>query len=165
MGILTDDMQRVVREQRLGFVATVCPDGTPNLSPKGTLTVWDDDHLVFADIRSPATLRNLRINPAVEINVVDPIVRKGYRFKGTATVVDRGQLMDEVREFYSSRWIDTGKSMVELELRSFVLIKVEVALPLVSPSYDDPQSTEEEIRAAWWKHYQSLQPKAKTRGK
>ena len=162
MGMLTDDMQRVVREQRLGFVATVCPDGTPNLSPKGTLTVWDDDHLVFADIRSPATLRNLRINPAVEINVVDPIVRKGYRFKGTATVVDRGQLKDEVREFYSSRWIDTGKSMVELELRSFVLIKVEEALPLVSPSYDDPKITEEEIRAAWSKHYQSLLPKAKT---
>ena len=33
---LTDDMQRVVLEQRLGFHATVCPDGTPNLSPKGT---------------------------------------------------------------------------------------------------------------------------------
>jgi len=161
MGILTDDMQRVVREQRLGFVATVCPDGTPNLSPKGTLTVWDDDHLVFADIRSPATLRNLRINPAVEINVVDPILRKGYRFKGKATVVDQGQLKDEVREFYASRWIDTGKSMVELELRSFVLIRVEEALPLVSPSYDDPKVTEEEVRAAWWKHHQSLQPKAR----
>ena len=161
MGILTDDMQRVVREQRLGFVATVCPDGTPNLSPKGTLTVWDDDHLVFADIRSPATLRNLRFNPAVEINVVDPILRKGYRFKGKATVVDQGQLKDEVREFYASRWIDTGKSMVELELRSFVLIRVEEALPLVSPSYDDPKATEEEVRAAWWKHHQSLQPKAR----
>jgi len=23
--------------QRLGFVASVCPDGTPNLSPKGTV--------------------------------------------------------------------------------------------------------------------------------
>jgi predicted pyridoxine 5'-phosphate oxidase superfamily flavin-nucleotide-binding protein len=162
MGMLTDDMQRVVREQSLGFVATVCPDGTPNLSPKGTLTVWDDDHLVFADIRSPATMRNLRINPAVEINVVDPIARKGYRFKGTVTVVDRGQLKEEVREFYSSRWIDTGKGRGELELRSFVLIRVEEALPLVSPSYDDSQTTEEEVRAAWWKHYQSLQSKAKT---
>ena len=161
MGKLSDDMQRVVREQRLGYVATVCPDGTPNLSPKGTLTVWDDDHLVFADIRSPATLRNLRLNPAVEVNVVDPVVRKGYRFKGKATVVDRGPLKEEIREFYASRWIDTGKSMVELELRSFVLIRVEEALPLVSPSYDDPQATEEEVRAAWWKHYQSLQPKAR----
>jgi hypothetical protein len=53
MGILTDDMKRVVREQRLGYIATVCSDGTPNLSPKGTTAVWDDDHLVFADIRSP----------------------------------------------------------------------------------------------------------------
>jgi predicted pyridoxine 5'-phosphate oxidase superfamily flavin-nucleotide-binding protein len=33
-GILTPDMQRVIREQRLGFVATVRPDGGPNLSPK-----------------------------------------------------------------------------------------------------------------------------------
>ena len=48
MGILTEDMKRVVRQQRLGFIATVCPDGSPNLSPKGTATVWDDDHLVFS---------------------------------------------------------------------------------------------------------------------
>ena len=33
---LTQDMKRVVREQRLGFYATVCEDGSPNLSPKGT---------------------------------------------------------------------------------------------------------------------------------
>lgn len=51
MGILTEDMKRVVLEQRLGYVATVCPDGTPSLSPKGTTTVGDDDRLVFADMR------------------------------------------------------------------------------------------------------------------
>ena len=65
MGILTDDMKRIVDEQRLGFVATVCADGTPNLSPKGTTAVWDDDRLVFANIRSPGTLANLRLNPTV----------------------------------------------------------------------------------------------------
>jgi uncharacterized protein len=74
VGILTEDMKRLVSEQRFGFVATLCPDGTPNLSPKGTTAVWDDDHIVFADIRSPATVSNLRRNP---INVVDPMVRKG----------------------------------------------------------------------------------------
>src|SRR5262249_25898407 len=46
--ILTEDMKRVMSEQRLGFVATVCPDGTPSLSPKGTTVVWDDEHLVSA---------------------------------------------------------------------------------------------------------------------
>jgi predicted pyridoxine 5'-phosphate oxidase superfamily flavin-nucleotide-binding protein len=48
MGILTADMRRMVEEQQLGFIATVCADGTPNLSPKGTTAVWDDEHLVFA---------------------------------------------------------------------------------------------------------------------
>src|SRR5215212_12086323 len=80
MGALSLDAQRVVEEQRLGFVATVNEDGTPNLSPKGTVAVLDDDHLVFADIRSPRTVENLRQRPAVEINVIDPILRKGFRF-------------------------------------------------------------------------------------
>ena len=96
MGILTEDMKRLVSEQRLGFVATVCPDGTPNLSPKGTTAVWDDDHIVFADIRSPATVSNLRRNPSTEINVVDPMVRKGYRFKGVASVVTEGALFERI---------------------------------------------------------------------
>ena len=39
---LTPDMKRVIAEQRLAFVATVCPDGTPNLSPKGTIAALDD---------------------------------------------------------------------------------------------------------------------------
>lgn len=30
---LNDDMKRVVAEQQLGIIATVNPDGTPNLSP------------------------------------------------------------------------------------------------------------------------------------
>ncbi len=77
MGILTDDMKRIVHEQRLGYVATLCPDGTPNLSPKGTTAVWDDDHLVLADIRSPQSVQNIEHNPSVEVNVVDPLVRKG----------------------------------------------------------------------------------------
>ena len=103
MGLLTADMKRVVEEQRLGFVATVCPDGTPNLSPKGTTAVWDDDHLVFANIRSPGTLSNLRRNANVEVNVVDPFLRKGYRFKGVASILESGSLYDKAIVFYRER--------------------------------------------------------------
>src|SRR5258705_12524 len=94
--MLTADMKRVVEEQRLGFVATVCPDGTPNLSPKGTTAVWDDEHLVFANMRSPGTIANLRLNPSVEVNIVDPFGRKGYRFKGTASVLESGPAYERV---------------------------------------------------------------------
>jgi hypothetical protein len=151
MGVLTEEMKRLVREQSLGFVATVRPDGTPNLSPKGTTTVWDDDHLVFADIASPQTIENLRHNPSVEVNVVDPIVRKGFRFKGTATVHAEGDaLLDEV-----VAWYGTPDAGIERDLagrvRVIVLVRVERALPLISPVYELGR-TEDEVRA-WWESY------------
>jgi hypothetical protein len=65
MGILTDDMKRLIDEQKLAFHATVCPDGSPNLSPKGSTRVWDDDHLFFADICSPQTTAPL-VSPAYD---------------------------------------------------------------------------------------------------
>jgi uncharacterized protein len=150
MGILTDDMKRVVREQRLGFVATVCPDGTPNLSPKGTTTIWDDDHLVFADIYSPGTVANLLQNPSVEINVVDPDVRKGYRFKGTGAVFTEGARFDEMVAFYRKRG-------TQFPIKSIVLIKVERAEPVISPAYDSG-ATEDEVRSRWQKYRESLHP-------
>jgi hypothetical protein len=51
--MLTADMKHVIREQRLGFVATVNPDGTPNVSPKATFVVLDHATIGFGDIRSP----------------------------------------------------------------------------------------------------------------
>jgi uncharacterized protein len=148
MGILTSDMQRVVREQRLGYVATVCPDGTPNLSPKGTITVWDDDHLIFADIRSPGTVRNLQHNQAIEVNVVDPIVRKGYRFKGTGRVLHDGELFDEIVAFYHRN--GSGSP-----IRAVVLVRVDRALPLTSPAYD-AGATEELVRERWERYYREV---------
>src|SRR5207245_1062732 len=143
-------MKQLVREQSLGFVATVCPDGTPNVSPKGTTTVWDDDHLVFAEIASPQTIENLRSNPAVEVNVVDPILRKGYRFKGTATIHADGELFER-----AIAWYGTPDAGIERDLpgraRAIVLIRVERAEALISPVYSWGQ-TEEEV-SAWWLRY------------
>jgi len=155
VGILTEDMKRVVNEQRLGFVATVCPDGTPNLSPKGTTAVWDDDHIVFADIRSPATVSNLRRNPSTEINVVDPMVRKGYRFKGVASVLTEGTLFERILDFYrAERSLDESR----IKIRSFVMVKIEEALPVVSPAYDLGLS-EEQVREKMQRYFDSLRGK------
>src|SRR2546426_12731946 len=87
---LTEDMKRVVNEQRLGFVASVCPDGTPNLSPKGSTTAWGDEHLMFADICSAGTLTNVQQPGVLPINVADPVARTVYRFKGPAAAYQEG---------------------------------------------------------------------------
>jgi hypothetical protein len=62
------------------------PYNKPNLSSKGSLKVLDDNHLLFADIASPNTTRNLRHNPAIEINIVDPLIRRGFCFKGVTLI-------------------------------------------------------------------------------
>jgi hypothetical protein len=140
MPILTDDMKRVVNDQRLGFVATVGADGTPNLSPKGTTMTWGDA-LVFADIRSPQTIRNLLANSSIEINVVDPIVRKGYRFKGRARILVGGPTFDAIAAAYRDRGVRS-------EFEHLVIVNVERALPVTSPAYDTGAS-EAEVRRAW----------------
>ena len=154
MGILTDDMKRVVRQQRMGFMATVCPDGSPNLSPKGTATVWDDDHLVFADLGSPVTINNLEHNPACEINVLDTYLRKGYRFKGTAQILTEGGLFEEIKEAYG-----TGSHGIQrsgLPSRRYVVITVTKAAPVISPGYT-PGKTEEDMREEWTAYWARVQ--------
>jgi uncharacterized protein len=155
MGILTDDMKRVVREQRLGFVATVCPDGTPNLSPKGTTTVWDDTHLVFAHIYSPGTVENLRHNPAVEINVVDVVTRKGYRFKGTGQLLTDGPVFERIMAMYRGADGHDRLRDADRRVQAVVLVRVERALPLVSPAYDDG-ATQQEVAAHWEQYWAEL---------
>ena len=154
MSILTDDMKRVVREQRLGYIATVCPDGTPNLSPKATMKVWDDDHLVFADLASPGTISNLRQNPAIEINMVDPFVRKGYRFKGTAEVIGSGPVFDDVMTLFADRQ-NGAQSRTAATIRAFVMITVTRALPVISPGYVGGV-TEAQMRKQWEEYYASV---------
>ena len=153
MGILTEDMKRLIREQRLGFMATVNSDGSPNLSPKGTTIVWDDDNLAFADLASPGTMANIKHNPAIEICLVDPFVRKGYRFKGKATILSEGPLFQEVLNTYKNS-VALAERLAST-IRRVVLVKVERALPLISPAYF-PGVTEKQVRTGWEGYWDSV---------
>ncbi len=147
MGLLTNEIKNLIEQQKLGYVATVSPENTPNLSPKGTISVWDEEHLVFADIKSPQTMANLEKNPSLEINVVDPITRKGYRFKGTGTILSSGQEYDKIISYYSNIGIKSKIGRV-------VLIKVSSVNNVTSPLYDLGY-TEEEIKKRWKEYYLS----------
>ena len=127
---LDEDMLAVIAAQRLCFAATVTPGGRPNLSPKGTIRVWDDHHLLFCDIASPGTRANLEQNPWIELNVVDTLSRRGYRFLGRGIVHrDDAVFRDAVAR------IGREEGAV-YPIQAVVLIEVERALPLLSPGYD-----------------------------
>jgi hypothetical protein len=150
--VLTEEMKKFVLEQRLAYHATVNPDSTPNLSHKGTTSVYDDERLFFADIRSPQTVANLRANPAIEVNVVDIFSRRGYRFRGMATVHERGDdVYNRGLELLRERDYDAYEDRV----RSIVLIRVESAEHMTSPAYDVGQ-TEDELVEHYIEYYVRL---------
>jgi predicted pyridoxine 5'-phosphate oxidase superfamily flavin-nucleotide-binding protein len=120
----------------LCFVASLNDDGSPNLSPKGTVRVWDADHLVFADIASPRTAANVARDDRVHVNVVDHFARRGWRFAGRARVTDATEVLAALRAEYPEEPYPFAQA---------VLITVEEARELISPSYDLGK-TEDELR-------------------
>ena len=145
MVVITEEIKNFVNFQKLGYVATVSIDNTPNLSPKGTIIVLDESHLVFADIQSPKTIENLEHNPSIEINVVDPFSRRGYRFKGIAEIVSSGDKFNNIISHYK----ETG---IKNTIKCVVLVKIEKLSEVFSPLYDLGH-TEEELKTKWKKYY------------
>ncbi len=80
---------------KLAWVATASRDGMPNATPKGSLKLLDEHHVLFADLFSLKTRKNLEENKKVAVTVIDNETFKGYQIKGTAEILDSGQLFNE----------------------------------------------------------------------
>ncbi|MBL7002240.1 MAG: pyridoxamine 5'-phosphate oxidase family protein [Nitrosopumilus sp.] len=146
--MITQEIKDFLTLHKLGYVATVAADGKPNLSPKGTIIGWTSDVLAFADIRSPDTMNNLQNNPYVEINVIDPLLRKGYLFQGKTRIINDGSLYDEILNYFR-------KNGIKSPINSIVLVDVSKVSEVTSPLYDLGVS-EQEIKSKWKKHFESL---------
>ena len=148
MSVITSEIKNFLDVQKLGYVATVSSDGKPNISPKGTIIAWSSTLLAFADIRSPDTMLNLQHNPFVEINVIDPLSRKGYLFSGTAKIIKDTPLYDDILTHYRNNGIQSPIS-------SIVIVDVSSVSTVTSPLYDLGK-TEDEIKLKWKKYFSDL---------
>ena len=128
----------------IGYVATVSSDGAPNLSPKGTIVILDDSRLVFANIRSPQTVENLTKNSSIEINVIDPFSRMGYRFKGIANILSDGSDFKKILDYFEKKGIKS-------KISDIVVVDVKSFSKVTSPSYD--LGLKKDVLIEKWKQY------------
>jgi uncharacterized protein len=152
MAKLTDEMKKVLAEHSLGYVASIAADGTPSLSPKATFLAYGDDKIMFGEMRSPTTVKNIAANPMVEVNFVDVLARKGFRCKGPAVFHAHGTAAfdDCLAEFAKVR----DASLLDM-FNGIVVIDLETAAPLISPAYE-VGATEDDLRAAFKEIYAKL---------
>ena len=148
--MLTENMKKLISQHTLGFVASVDETGQPNLSPKGTFVIVDDKHLMFSEIRSPNTIRNIQINPQVEVNFVDPFKRKGVRIKGICRIIEKPDAEFE-------RLFDEFEQWGELTrlIRRIVMIDITDAKEISSPIYDIG-ADENEMVSVWSEKYRQM---------
>ena len=89
MAKLTAEDIKLLEEPQLAHVATVNPDGTPQITP-----VWvdtDGDAVLFNTAEGRIKHRNLVANPAIEVSVADRANDyRVVRIKGRAQLIHDG---------------------------------------------------------------------------
>lgn len=125
-----EDIRTAAQRSVLCWLATVDSQGQPNVSPKEIFAVFDEQHLVVANLASPSTVRNLRHSCKVCISFIDVFVQKGFKVLGSARNIEQAD-----PEF--SRWAAPLIAMAgsRFPVRSVIVIRATACDPIVAPSY------------------------------
>ncbi|WP_083003221.1 pyridoxamine 5'-phosphate oxidase family protein [Halomonas sp. GT] len=138
--MLTKEVCASAEQSVLCWLATSDESGQPNVSPKEVFAVLDSQHIVVANIASPKSAKNIRINQKVCLSFIDIFVQKGFKIIGTAT-----ELKPTAPEY--SHWVAPLLAMAgdRYPIHSVLVIKATAVEPIVAPSYRlYPAETSEE---------------------
>ncbi len=116
MAKITPVMRSMINANQC-FIATSDKTGRPNVGPKLSTKVLDDETLMFIEATGKKTFENIIENPLVAIAVVDKERLMGFRFCGHAQVLTSGPEFEHAKQLA----LQVRKPL----LMAVVIIKVE----------------------------------------
>ena len=78
------------------ILATVSADGEPDIGYKGSMMVFDNESLAYWERTRRVHMKNVKENPRVIVLFRDAKTKAAWRFHGTATLHESGQIRDQV---------------------------------------------------------------------
>jgi predicted pyridoxine 5'-phosphate oxidase superfamily flavin-nucleotide-binding protein len=128
--MLSPEISQSANRSVLCWLATVDGDGQPNVSPKEIFAVFDSEHLVIANIASPASTRNIGKQSRVCVSFIDIFVQKGVKVFGTARNIRR-------QDDGFSDWAAPlqAKAGPRFPIHSVIVIRASAVEPILAPSY------------------------------
>lgn len=126
MAKLTEAMKELIESNQC-FIATVNPDGAPNLGPKRSTRVLDDEHLMFTEVTGQQTWANVQAGSQVAVAVVNADRTTGYRFVGSPEVITSGPLFDRASDAMRARGIMAP-------VKGVVVMKIDAIYNLGAPN-------------------------------
>ena len=122
MASLTSKMRRMF-EKLLAVIATASRDSIPNVGPKGSMHVVDDETLAYSEGMVEKTFRKLKENPLVAVMVVDREAADGYQVKGTAELLTSGDFFERVAKRQEERRMPGPKHVVKIRIEEIYSVK------------------------------------------
>lgn len=114
---------KAVFEKQLAIVATASKDGIPNVGPKGSLFVIDDETLAYSESTGVKTFKNLQENPRIAVLVIDREKGDGYQVKGKAQLNSSGDLFERVARRQEERKRPRPKLVASITVEEVYSIK------------------------------------------
>lgn len=95
-GEMRELLNNALEDGCYSYVGTASRDGRPQISMRGSLSVYDSETLAFWERSRRSSLDNVNENPQVVIFYRNPDKRINWRFHGVATLHESGEVRDKV---------------------------------------------------------------------
>lgn len=128
--MLTTEVKKYIEKCVLCWLATSSEQNKPNVSPKEIFTYQGDNTLLIANIASSNSICNIKENPNVCVSFVDVFIQKGYKLKGTASLINKGDI-----DFNEKLKPLTDLFTDQFPIKSAIKIEVTNVDTIQAPSY------------------------------
>ena len=122
MAVLTQEMKDMVANFQC-FVGTVSKDGVPNVAPKRSTRVLNDETLIFSEGTGQTTYSNLLEGSRVAVAVVNSEILDGYRFMGKAEMHTEGENYEQAAALSEKAGLPRPKAVVLVHVEEIYSLK------------------------------------------
>lgn len=137
---LTKEIKEYIDKSVLCWLATASTENIPNVSPKEIFSYYEADKIIIANIASPQTVRNIKLNENVCVSFIDILVQKGFQIKGKAKIIKKTDF-----KFLEMEKILTKMTGGNFPFTTITEITLEQVKPIIAPKYVlYPETTESE---------------------
>jgi len=137
---LDDNVQRLVDESVLCWLATSSSAGQPSVSPKEVFAVFKEDSIIIANVASPNSVRNIKENPRACVSFVNVFTQRGYQILGTALYLRKGD-----DGFTEIEQVLLGITQGKFPFKSAFRVMAQEVKEILAPRYRlYPETTEQD---------------------
>lgn len=128
--MLNQEVKESINESVLCWLATANKNGEPNVSPKEMFVAKSSEHILIANIASPNSVKNILANPQVCLSFINVFKQKGFKVKGSATIIEPSSPDFAVNE---AALRTLGGE--QFTIKSIIEVQATSVSPVLAPSY------------------------------